>query len=70
MTTLGFEKRWNPMLRLERDAFIEKLADSKELLNQFAVLGGVGAILHKPQVCTTPVQRLCDGLAPAARRLP
>ncbi len=27
MTTLGFEKRWNPMLRLEREAFIEKLAD-------------------------------------------
>ena len=28
------------------------LADSKELLNQFVVLGGVGAILHKPRVCT------------------
>jgi hydroxyacylglutathione hydrolase len=27
MTTLGFEKRWNPMLRLDRDAFIEKLSD-------------------------------------------
>ena len=27
MTTLGFEKRCNPMLRLERDTFIEKLSD-------------------------------------------
>ena len=27
MTTVGFEKRWNPMLTLERDAFVEKLAD-------------------------------------------
>jgi len=27
MTTLGFEKRWNPMLTLERGAFVEKLAD-------------------------------------------
>ena len=25
------------------------LADSKELLNQFVVLGGVGAILDKPR---------------------
>jgi hydroxyacylglutathione hydrolase len=27
MTTVGFEKRWNPMLSLERDAFVDKLAD-------------------------------------------
>jgi hydroxyacylglutathione hydrolase len=27
MTTVGFEKRWNPMLTLERDAFVEQLAD-------------------------------------------
>jgi glyoxylase-like metal-dependent hydrolase (beta-lactamase superfamily II) len=27
MTTLGFEKRWNPMLRLDRDTFIEQLSD-------------------------------------------
>jgi hydroxyacylglutathione hydrolase len=27
MTTMGFEKRWNPMLSLERDVFVEKLAD-------------------------------------------
>ena len=27
MTTVGFEKRWNPMLTLERNAFIEKLAE-------------------------------------------
>ena len=27
MTTVGFEKRWNPMLTLERDAFVEKLGD-------------------------------------------
>ena len=27
MTTIGFEKRWNPMLRLEGDAFIEQLSD-------------------------------------------
>jgi hydroxyacylglutathione hydrolase len=27
MTTVGFEKRWNPMLTLEREAFVEKLAD-------------------------------------------
>jgi glyoxylase-like metal-dependent hydrolase (beta-lactamase superfamily II) len=27
MTTMGFEKRWNPMLNLERDVFVEKLAD-------------------------------------------
>lgn len=26
-STLGFEKRWNPMLSLDRDAFIEKLSD-------------------------------------------
>jgi glyoxylase-like metal-dependent hydrolase (beta-lactamase superfamily II) len=27
MTTLGFEKRWNPMLTLDHDAFVEKLSD-------------------------------------------
>ena len=27
MTTVGFEKRWNPMLGLERDVFVETLAD-------------------------------------------
>jgi hydroxyacylglutathione hydrolase len=27
MSTLGFEKRWNTMLSLDRDAFIEALAD-------------------------------------------
>jgi glyoxylase-like metal-dependent hydrolase (beta-lactamase superfamily II) len=27
MTTVGFERRWNPMLALGRDAFVEKLAD-------------------------------------------
>jgi glyoxylase-like metal-dependent hydrolase (beta-lactamase superfamily II) len=27
MTTLGFEKRWNPMLTLDRDTFIERLSD-------------------------------------------
>jgi hydroxyacylglutathione hydrolase len=27
MTTVGFEKRWNPMLGLERDVFVEELAD-------------------------------------------
>jgi hydroxyacylglutathione hydrolase len=27
MTTVGFEKRWNPMLGLERDVFVDKLAD-------------------------------------------
>ena len=27
MTTMGFEKRWNPMLSLERDVFVEQLAD-------------------------------------------
>jgi hydroxyacylglutathione hydrolase len=27
MTTRGFEERWNPMLRLEPDTFIEKLSD-------------------------------------------
>ena len=27
MTTVGFEKRWNPMLTLGRDACVEKLAD-------------------------------------------
>ena len=27
MSTLGFEKRWNAMLSLDRDAFIEALAD-------------------------------------------
>jgi hypothetical protein len=27
MTTVGFEKRWNPMLMLDRDAFIERLAE-------------------------------------------
>jgi glyoxylase-like metal-dependent hydrolase (beta-lactamase superfamily II) len=26
-STLGFEKRWNPMLSLDRDSFIEKLSD-------------------------------------------
>jgi hydroxyacylglutathione hydrolase len=26
-STLGFEKRWNPMLWLDRDAFIQALAD-------------------------------------------
>jgi glyoxylase-like metal-dependent hydrolase (beta-lactamase superfamily II) len=26
-STIAFEKRWNPMLRLDRDAFIERLAD-------------------------------------------
>ena len=26
-STLGFEKRWNTMLSLDRDAFIEALAD-------------------------------------------
>ena len=27
MTTVGFERRWNPMFTLDRDAFAEKLAD-------------------------------------------
>ena len=27
MTTVGFEKRWNPLLSLERDVFVDKLAD-------------------------------------------
>jgi glyoxylase-like metal-dependent hydrolase (beta-lactamase superfamily II) len=27
MTTVGFERRWNPMLTLGRDAFTEKLTD-------------------------------------------
>ena len=27
MTTIGFEKRWHPMLSLERDVFVGKLAD-------------------------------------------
>ena len=27
MTTVGFEKRWNPMLSLERDVFVKQLAD-------------------------------------------
>jgi glyoxylase-like metal-dependent hydrolase (beta-lactamase superfamily II) len=27
MTTVGFERRWNPMLTLDRDAFVEKLTD-------------------------------------------
>jgi hydroxyacylglutathione hydrolase len=26
-STIAFEKRWNPMLTLDRDAFIERLAD-------------------------------------------
>ena len=26
-STLSFEKRWNPMLSLERDTFIDRLAD-------------------------------------------
>jgi hydroxyacylglutathione hydrolase len=27
MTTLGFEKRWNPMLTVDRDAFVERLSE-------------------------------------------
>jgi hypothetical protein len=27
MTTLGFEKRWNPMLGLDRDTFVERLSN-------------------------------------------
>jgi glyoxylase-like metal-dependent hydrolase (beta-lactamase superfamily II) len=27
ITTVGFEKRWNPMLALDRDTFVEKLSD-------------------------------------------
>jgi len=26
-STLAFEKRWNPMLSLERDVFVDRLAD-------------------------------------------
>jgi glyoxylase-like metal-dependent hydrolase (beta-lactamase superfamily II) len=27
MTTVGFEKRWNPMLALDRDTFVERLSN-------------------------------------------
>jgi glyoxylase-like metal-dependent hydrolase (beta-lactamase superfamily II) len=27
MTTVGFEKRWNPMLALDRDTFVDRLSD-------------------------------------------
>jgi hydroxyacylglutathione hydrolase len=27
VSTIGFERRWNPMLSLDRDAFVDALAD-------------------------------------------
>jgi hydroxyacylglutathione hydrolase len=27
MSTIGFERRWNPMLSLDREAFVDALAD-------------------------------------------